>query len=106
MLDWRSLEENGLDAFEYRVPSNVLDSGEFLLEAYNVLPPKDPKKHRWYCIPEQRPNEVLFLKLADTESEKNPDVAGGCGHCAPLVKGQEDEETRSSVECRVIAVWD
>ncbi|KAF2168949.1 hypothetical protein M409DRAFT_52933 [Zasmidium cellare ATCC 36951] len=106
VMDWRSLEKDGLDPFEYRVPSNVTESGEFLLEAYNVMPPKNPQKHRWYCMPEQKPNEVLFIKLADTESEKSPGVAGGCGHCAPLIKEQETEEARSSIECRVIAVWD
>lgn len=95
-----------LDPMEYRAPSSVTENGEFLLEAYNVLPPNDPKKHRWYCMPEQKPNEVLFLKLADTASDGNPNVAGGCGHCAPLVKGREDEEPRESIETRVLAVWD
>ena len=106
VLDWRSLQDGELDPFEYRHTSETLESGEFILEAYNVLPPKEPEKHRWYCMPEQKPNQVLFIKLADTEHEKNRTVAGGCGHCAPFVKGTENEEVRESVETRVIAVWD
>lgn len=76
------------------------------MEAYAVTPPKNPEAQRWYTMPGQRPEDVLIIKLADTASEDDPDISGGCGHCSPLVEGQAKAEPRESVECRVLVFWE
>ena len=56
-------------------------------------------------MPDQKPDEVLILKFADTAADSDPNIAGGCPHGSPEVEGTEDAEPRNSVECRVLAFW-
>lgn len=56
-------------------------------------------------MPDQKPDEVLIIKFADTAADGNPNIAGGSPHSSPEVEGTEDAEPRNSIECRVLAFW-
>ncbi|RKL23068.1 hypothetical protein BFJ68_g1274 [Fusarium oxysporum] len=72
----------------------------------DVLLTKANPKHKWYWISDQTPDEVLLMKITDTESEKNgSDVAGGVHHCSFHLPGTEDEEVRESIETKLITFW-
>ncbi|KAJ0143968.1 Uncharacterized protein HZ326_13239 [Fusarium oxysporum f. sp. albedinis] len=69
----------------------------------DVLLTKANPKHKWYWISDQTPDEILLMKITDTESEKNgSDVAGGVHHCSFHLPGTEDEEVRESIETKFI----
>ncbi|KAF7188080.1 Gibberellin cluster GA4 desaturase [Pseudocercospora fuligena] len=104
--DWRCLDESEIEPFSYRSPSNVTESGEFFREGSMLLPPKKPEQQKWYTMTGQQPHEVLILKLGDTAADADPGIAKAAAHCAPRIEGQENEEARSSVECRVLVFWD
>ena len=101
----RSVDKPDLCKMTYRALSDSNEDGEYIMEAYSALPPKQPNKQRWYWMPEQRSNEVLIIKFADTASADNPDIAGGCPHASPIIPGTEGEEARCSIEARVLAFW-
>ena len=105
VCDWRSLDKNDLVRFDFRALSDSTESGEFMMEAWSVMPPKEPAKMRWCWMPEQQPDEVLIIKFADTAAEDDPSISGGCPHCSPIVPGTEDGEPRWSIEARVLAFW-
>ena len=90
---------------EYRATSNVVESGEYMLEQFTQTPEATKTGQKWYCKPNQETDDVLFVKFADTASEHNAKVSSGCAHCSPILKGVEDEEPRMSVEARVMAFW-
>lgn len=107
VLDWRSVNKaTDIQKTENRIPSEINASGDYIIEAYTAVPPPHPEKHRWYWAPEQRPDEVLIIKFADSAAEENEDVAEACVHVSPQILGTEDEECRESVECRVYAFWE
>lgn len=53
-------------------------------------------------MPEQKQDEVLIIKFADTAAETDPNVAACCPHASP---GAEEKEERPSIECRILAFW-
>ena len=106
MLDYRSIEKSELVETDFRVPSALTEDGEYIVKAWLHTPPKDPKALKWYWMPEQKPNEVLFIKFSDSASAEDENEAAGCIHCSPIIPGTEDEEARQSVECRVYVFWD
>ncbi|KAG7414295.1 hypothetical protein LZL87_011883 [Fusarium oxysporum] len=72
----------------------------------DVLLTKANPMHKWYWISDQTPDEVLLMKIMDTESEKDgSDVAGGVHHCSFHLPGTEYEEVRESIETKFIAFW-
>ncbi|KAK3620614.1 hypothetical protein LTR22_025515 [Elasticomyces elasticus] len=105
VCDWRTLDKSEFQGTVYRALSDVTPDGEYMLEANAVLPSKKPEQQRWYWMPEQKEDDVLIIKLADTAAEKDPSIAGGCPHLSPIIPSTEDEEARCSVECRVFAFW-
>ena len=105
VADWRTTDKSTLQPIEYRATSNVLDSGEYMLEQLTQTPDAKGSQQRWYCKPNQMPDDVLILKFADTETERNSEISAGCAHCSPVVHGKEGEEPRMSVEARVMAFW-
>jgi GA4 desaturase len=106
VCDWRTLDESDIIRTENRKPSDVNTSGSYLGEAVGGLPPKRPETQRWYWSPNQEPNEITIIKFADTASEEDGNIAGGCLHCSPILPGTDDEEPRSSVETRVYLFWE
>lgn len=71
-----------------------------------ILPPKDASKQKWYWMPEQTPDDVLIIKIGDTQSEVENGIAGDIPHVSPVVNGVEDvQEARTSIEVRVLAFW-
>ncbi|KXT18715.1 hypothetical protein AC579_2700 [Pseudocercospora musae] len=107
VLDWRSVDKSkDIQKTENRIPSEVNASGDYIIEALTAVPPEHPEQHRWYWVPEQKPDEVLIIKFADSAAEHNKDIAEFCLHVSPKMPGTEDEECRQSVECRVYAFWE
>lgn len=106
VLDYRSIDQSELVVTDFRVPSEVTDKGEYICQAWLHLPPKHPEKLKWYWMPEQKPDEVLLIKFADSAAAEDENIAAGCIHCSPEIAGTEDEEVRYSVEARVYAFWD
>jgi hypothetical protein len=106
VLDWRSLDKSDLALHEFRALSELTEEGEYMIEAVIATPPKHPEKQKWYWMPEQKPDEVLMIKFADSESAVDSNVAGGCVHSSPVIPGTENEEPRQSVEVRVYAFWE
>jgi hypothetical protein len=105
VADWRTTDPKTLQPVEYRATSNVLESGEYMLEQLTQTPNAKGSGQRWYCKPNQQPDDVLILKFADTETERRDDISAGCAHCSPYVHGTDGEEPRMSVEARVMAFW-
>jgi GA4 desaturase len=105
VADWRTVDPSTLQAIEYRATSNVLESGEYMLEQRTQTPDAKSTRQKWFCKPNQQTDDVLILKFADTATEKDPKIAASCVHCSPVLHGAQDEEPRMSVEARVIAFW-
>jgi len=105
VADWRTVDPSTLQAIEYRATSNVLESGEYMLEQRTQTPDAKNTRQKWFCKPNQETDDVLILKFADTATEKDPKIAASCVHCSPVLHGAQDEEPRMSVEARVIAFW-
>ncbi|KAI3326786.1 hypothetical protein HD806DRAFT_488202 [Xylariaceae sp. AK1471] len=70
--------------------------------------------HRWFSISGQKPDEVLLIKLYDTErdrpyggpySEGTSRVAAGIPHVSFEVPGTQHEAPRQSIEVRALVVW-
>lgn len=99
ICDWRTVDQSEVVEALYRSPSEIRD--EYMVSACMILPPKDVSKQKWYWLPQQTPEDVLVIKIGDTEEG----AAGGCPHVSPIVHGTEDQEARSSVEVRVLAFW-
>lgn len=105
VADWRTTVTKSLAPIEYRATSNVVPSGEYMLELYTQTPVAKESGQRWYCKPNQTPDDVLILKFADTAAEVDPSISGGCAHCSPALDGVDEEEPRMSVEARVMVFW-
>lgn len=104
--DWRTVDKiNGLYDAEYRNPAEN-EKGEFMNTIRIILPPKEPIEQKWYYYSDQSPEDVLILKIGDTASDKNPEIASGSPHGSPMLLGTEGlKEPRQSIEVRVIAFW-
>lgn len=105
VCDYRSLDKDDLSRHQYRALGEQNESGEYMMEYWSVAPPKDVTQPRWYWMPEQIPDEVLIIKFADTAADSDSSIAKCCPHAAAVIAGTEEEEPRSSVECRVLAFW-
>lgn len=105
VADWRTTNIESLAPIEYRATSNVVPSGEYMLELFTQTPKAKDSGQRWYCKPNQTPDDVLILKFADTAAATDPAIAGGCAHCSPALAGVDEEEPRMSVEARVMVFW-
>lgn len=77
VCDSRSVKPEGYAKMSYRAVSDRRGSGEYHLEAAWLLPPGEGAQQRWYWCPEQRPDEVLFIKFADTQAEVQEGVSAG-----------------------------
>lgn len=106
LSDWRSLDKSDIINTENRKPSNINESGSYIGEAVGGLPPKNSAGQRWYWLPQQRADEIAIIKFADTASDEDETVAGGCLHCSPVIPGTDNEELRSSIETRVYLFWE
>ncbi|KAH7163770.1 hypothetical protein DER46DRAFT_605018 [Fusarium sp. MPI-SDFR-AT-0072] len=96
---WTSDEGDGVSF--WRNPPGVHGTFES-----DVLLTRANPMHKWYWISDQTPDEVLLMKIMDTESEKDgSDVAGGVHHCSFHLPGTEYEEVRESIETKFIAFW-
>lgn len=105
VCDWRTVNKEDLIAIQYRNPSSINESGEYIMEAYNVLP-RRALEQKWYWMPEQRQDEVLIIKFADTAAaESGGEIAEHCLHGSPILPGTESEPPRESIEVRVLAFW-
>lgn len=106
MLDYRSIDKSELAITDFRVPSELTESGEYIVKAWLHTPPKNREALKWYFMPEQKPDEVCIIKFSDSASAENESIAAGCVHCSPAIPGTENEEVRESVETRVYCFWD
>lgn len=104
VADCRTLDKSELMRDEYRALSDNA-KGEYMMENWVLLPPKEKGRAKYYWLPEQQPDEVLILKFADTQADEDPNVAMCCAHGAAEIPGTEEEEPRMSIECRVLAFW-
>ena len=110
---WGSIPRRDFVKFEYRIPKEG-GQGDLTTEAYLIKPAtgsdgvKDKKmyeNHRWYWLPEHKTQELLVIKLADSEAAVDESCCPSTAHGSPMIKGTEDEEPRESVEVRVFAFW-
>ncbi|EWG50067.1 hypothetical protein FVEG_09398 [Fusarium verticillioides 7600] len=96
---WTADEEDGVSF--WRNPPGVHGTFES-----DVLLTRANPKHKWYWISDQTPDEVLLMKIMDTESEKDgSDIAGGVHYCSFHLPVSEKEEVRESIETKFIAFW-
>ncbi|KAI8648837.1 hypothetical protein LRP88_15040 [Fusarium phalaenopsidis] len=99
-VDYRTADEGDGVSF-WRNPPGV--NGAFKSDV--ILTQANPN-HKWYWLSDQRPDEVLFMKITDTESEKaGSGIAGGVHHCSFYLPGTDMEEIRESIETKFIAFW-
>ncbi|KAI0123975.1 hypothetical protein BJ170DRAFT_637762 [Xylariales sp. AK1849] len=69
-------------------------------------PARYSEGHKWYWIDEQKPEEVLIIRLFDSDAEKEGGKAsGGTLHSSVDLPGTEGEEARESLELRCLCVW-
>ena len=65
------------------------------------------QEHEWYWIKNQKPEEVLIIRIFDSEAERdNRGVAGGTMPSSVYLEGTEEEEARESVEVRCLVIQD
>lgn len=106
VLDSRTCSPSDLTKVYLRLPSQLSPTGDYILEQWRGLPPKEPLQQKWYWMPGQTPEEVLIIKFCDSKAEEDEKVAGQCVHISPILEGREGEEVRRSVEARVYVFWD
>ena len=58
--------------------------------------------HKWYYMHEQQKDEVVVIRMFDSRPEA---TSNGTPHTAVAIPGTEDEETRQSIEMRVIVLY-
>lgn len=102
IADWASVAQEDFIPNEYRQPGIEED---FKTEFYTIRPGPTTAEQRWYWLPEQKPDEVFVIKLADSEAVKQPGMAGCAPHGSPRLDGTEDETPRESIEVRAVAIW-
>ncbi|KAF7193060.1 Gibberellin cluster GA4 desaturase [Pseudocercospora fuligena] len=93
--------------YENRIPGY---KGDYLKE-YAMLGTKTREQQegdqmKWYYVPKQRPEEVLFIKLFDSASlGEGSEHASAPWHASPEIGSVEGEEPRESIDVRVLAFW-
>ncbi|KJZ70018.1 hypothetical protein HIM_10599 [Hirsutella minnesotensis 3608] len=63
------------------------------------------KRHQWYWIDSQTPEEVLILRFFDSTAEGQSRTAGGVLHSSVELPGTADQPARESIELRCLCVW-
>ncbi|USW59777.1 Putative hydroxylase/desaturase AsaB [Septoria linicola] len=106
VLDYRSIDKTEMVVTDFRVPSEVAESGEHVSSGWLHTPPKKPEALEWYWVPEQKPDEVCIIKFSDSACEDDPNIAASCFHCSPVVLGTQCEQPRESVEARIYCFWE
>ncbi len=101
VVDWGSVDKKAYVPISYRAPN---ENGEYHIEAYSIKPSEDSSKQKWCYVPEQKPDEVLMIKFADSKADQGL-VSGSTAHGSPNLPGSEKEEPRESVEARLLAFW-
>lgn len=106
VCDYRTIDmETEACQVDFRATS-PFGEGEYLQSGYLVPKPSEDTRQKWYYMSEQKPNEVLVLKLADTGNENDPSISDGVAHVAAALDGSDNiEEPRQSIEVRVMAFW-
>jgi hypothetical protein len=68
--------------------------------------PDGSKRLKWYYLPAQEPDEVLFIQLFDSASlGTNAQHAGAPWHASPEIGAVEGDQPRESIDIRVVAFW-
>lgn len=62
--------------------------------------------HKWYFKSEQKADEPLLIKIYDSKSERDPELAGRVLHTSFTIPGTEDEEPRESIEIRAFVFYE
>lgn len=91
VADFRTTDPESFQAIEYRATSNVLSSGEYMLEQLTQTPKAKDSGQRWYCKTNQQPDDVLVLKFADTAAENDANMSAFCAPCSPVMVGTEED---------------
>lgn len=63
------------------------------------------KRHQWYWIDSQTPEEVLILRFFDSLAEGQSRTAGGVLHSSLELPGTAHQPARESVELRCLCIW-
>jgi hypothetical protein len=97
-----------------RIPGHAELGGDYLKQ-YAMLGvkgeerPNIPEKGeplKWYYLPAQEPDEVLFIQLFDSASlGTNAQYAGAPWHASPEIGSVEGDQPRESIDIRVLAFW-
>ena len=103
LADSRTVSLDDFVPTDFRQPGK---QGVFTTESYAVRPSETTRLQKWYWLPEQTAEEVLVIKLADSDmAREGMESARGTPHGSPKIEGTEEENARESIEARVIAIW-
>ncbi|KAK4552243.1 hypothetical protein LTR86_010597 [Recurvomyces mirabilis] len=112
--------ENGRSYQQLRLPHKNRTGFQADYENQNIMPlhPDTPgykeqlqdesKRHRWLFLDEQEPEEVLVLKLFDSQAwqkSRRGVVMPGAAHSAFALPDQDSDKPRRSVEVRFIIFY-
>ena len=97
-----------------RIPGPAELGGDYLRQ-YAMLGVKEEERPsipdgseplKWYYLPAQEPDEVLFIQLFDSASlGTNAQHAGAPWHASPEIGAVEGDQPRESIDIRVLAFW-
>lgn len=97
-----------------RIPGTAELGGDYLKQ-YAMLGvkaeerpgiPDESEPVKWYYLPGQEPDEVLFIQLFDSASlGTNAQHAGAPWHASPEIGAVEGDQPRESIDIRVVAFW-
>lgn len=109
MCDARSVPEDDLRERPLKMPpptqSNVAamtEGPEENISMWSVIPPKDPKQHKWFYASEMSPEEVLLFKIFDSKQD-------GAARRAPHTAFTTPDDfgpPRNSLEVRCFVFWE
>jgi len=74
------------------------------LSSTSIMKKGDAGRHRWYYLPEQRPDEVLLLKHFDSWEKEGLVIR--CAHTAFSLPGTDNLPPRESLEMRAFVGYD
>ena len=111
VMDARTLFKKDLEGSAWVPFTRTYSDRSGFVPAYkseNLLPlaPDDGDAYQWYYLSEQKPEEVLALKLFDSQAHQHESKAVYCGpHSAFTLPGTEERSPRRSAEVRVFVIW-
>lgn len=107
VCDSRSVRDDELIPMTVRLPPKGSATYENVSkEPFETLSTRMNPDHRWYFKSELRPDEPLVIKIYDSKSERDPDLAGRVLHTSFTVPGTENEPARESIEVRCFVFYD